>query len=180
MSNIHNDLFSPGGSEYGDVDHGDEVSAVSYRRGRKRTIKHMSLGLSDDDYGGSSIKNKNVNRRGRPPKPKGLLLHIAETPKDMSWNEKEIVNDEIVLDEVDPSGEKKVDQFGVLADGREYRCRTFTLLGRGNRLYMLSIEPAHAMGYQEKLDLVERNIIPVSYKGRAVVLFYTSLLLCYF
>ncbi|KAG4304383.1 hypothetical protein PORY_002093 [Pneumocystis oryctolagi] len=186
MNTMHNDLCSPGGSEY-DGDHGDEISAVSSRRGRKRTIKHMSSGLSDDDYV-ASIKNKNVNRRGRPPKPKGLSLHISETPKDISWNEKEIVNDEVVLDEIDPSGEKKVDQFGILSDGREYRCRTFTLLGRGKRLYMLSTEPAHAMGYrdpylfflrhtslynviineEEKLDLIERNIIPESYKGRAI------------
>ncbi|KAG5518860.1 hypothetical protein PMAC_002391 [Pneumocystis sp. 'macacae'] len=187
MSVTHNDLCSPGGSEYGDGDHCDETSAVSGRRGRKRIIKHMSSGLSDDDYA-TSIKSKNVNRRGRPPKPKGLSLHISETQKDILWNEKEIVNDEVVLDEIDPSGEKKVDQFGILADGREYRCRTFTLLGRGSRLYMLSTEPAHAMGYrdpylfflrhtslynviineEEKLDLIERNIIPESYKGRAV------------
>lgn len=189
MSTTLNDLCSPGGSEYGDGDHGDEVSTMSSRRGRKRTIKHAISGLSDDDYGGSSTKNnKTVIRRGRPPKPKGLSLHVSETPKDNSWTEKEILNDEIVLDEIDSLGEKKVNQFGVLADGREYRCRTFTVLGRGNRLYMLSTEPAHAMGYrdpylfflkhsslynviiseEEKSDLVERNIIPKSYKRRAV------------
>ncbi|EMR08108.1 hypothetical protein PNEG_03546 [Pneumocystis murina B123] len=189
MSATFNDLCSPGGSEYGDGDHADEISAVPGRRGRKKSIKHMNLGLSDDDYGASSIKNnKTVIRRGRPPKPKGLSLHISEAPKDISWVEKEVLNDEIVLDEIDFSGEKKVNNFGVLEDGRKYRCRTFTVLGRGDRLYMLSTEPAYVLGYrdpylfflkhsslynvilneEEKLDLVQRNIIPESYKRRSV------------
>ena len=99
----------------------------------------------------------------------------------------DIIDDEVALPE-DPEGETKVDKNGNLQGGREYRCRTFTVSGRGDRLYMLSTEPARCVGFRdsylfftkhkrlykiivdedEKRDMIEREIIPHSYKGRAI------------
>jgi chromatin structure-remodeling complex protein RSC7 len=132
-------------------------------------------------------------RRGRPPAPgknranRGGPSHYTQVPLDKDGRPQEVVNDEIVLEE-DPLGQAKVDENGYLQGGREYRCRTFTISGRGNRLYMLSTEPARCIGFrdsylffqkhkqlfkiiaenEEKYDLIERNIIPHSYKGRAI------------
>jgi len=132
-------------------------------------------------------------RRGRPPAPgKGRLSrggpsHYTQVPLDKDGNAQSVLNDEIVLDE-DPLGQQKVDDNGYLRGGREYRCRTFTILGRGDRLYMLSTEPARCIGFRdsylffqkhkqlfkiitepdEKYDLIARNLIPHSYKGRAI------------
>jgi chromatin structure-remodeling complex protein RSC7 len=98
-----------------------------------------------------------------------------------------IKDDEVELPE-DAEGETKVDKMGRLQGGREYRCRTFTVQGRGERLYMLSTEPARCVGFrdsylfftkhkrlykiivddEEKRDMIEREIIPHSYKGRAI------------
>lgn len=119
-------------------------------------------------------------RRGGPS-------HVTQQPVDKEGNMMDVVNDEVELPE-DPEGEKKVDKFGHLQDGREYRCRTFTVLGRGQRLYMLSTEPARCVGFRdsylfftkhkrlykiiidedEKRDMIERELIPHSYKGRAI------------
>ncbi|KAK3353340.1 chromatin remodelling complex Rsc7/Swp82 subunit-domain-containing protein [Lasiosphaeria hispida] len=99
----------------------------------------------------------------------------------------DIINDEVDLPE-DAEGETKVDKLGNLLGGREYRCRTFTVAGRGDRLYMLSTEPARCVGFrdsylfftkhkklykiivndEEKRDMIERDIIPHSYKGRSI------------
>jgi chromatin structure-remodeling complex protein RSC7 len=99
----------------------------------------------------------------------------------------DVVNDEVDLPE-DPEGETKVDKLGNLLGGREYRVRTFTILNRGERQYMLSTEPARCIGFRDsylffqkhkllykiiidddaKRDLIEREIIPHSYKGRAI------------
>lgn len=99
----------------------------------------------------------------------------------------EVVDDEVVLPE-DPEGETKVDKMGNLQGGREYRCRTFRILGKGERFYMLSTEPARCIGFRDsylffqkhkqlykiiiddeaKHDLIGRQIIPHSYKGRAI------------
>jgi chromatin structure-remodeling complex protein RSC7 len=99
----------------------------------------------------------------------------------------DVIDDEVELPE-DPEGETKVDKMGHLQGGREYRCRTFTVYGRGERLYMLSTEPARCVGFRdsylfftkhkrlfkiiidenEKRDMIERELIPHSYKGRAI------------
>lgn len=120
-------------------------------------------------------------RKGGPPAPK------AEQVIDAEGTIAEIANDECVLAE-DPEGEEKVDKLGNLQGGRDYRCRVFTVLGRGNRLYMLSTEPARCVGFRdsylfftkhrklhkiivdddEKRDMIERDIIPHSYKGRSI------------
>lgn len=120
-------------------------------------------------------------RKGGPTAPK------AEQVIDADGTVAEIVGDECVLPE-DAEGETKVDGNGNLIGGREYRCRTFTLLGRGPRLYMLSTEPARCVGFrdsylfftkhrklykiivdeEEKRDMIERDIIPHSYKGRSI------------
>lgn len=99
----------------------------------------------------------------------------------------DVVNDEVDLPE-DEEGEKKVDKLGNLMGGRDYRVRIFTIKGRGERQYMLSTEPARCCGFRdsylfftkhmklhkiiiddtEKRDLIDREIIPHSYKGRAI------------
>ncbi|PQE06532.1 nuclear localization NPL6 protein [Rutstroemia sp. NJR-2017a WRK4] len=119
-------------------------------------------------------------RRGGPS-------HVTQQPVDKEGNMMDVVDDEVVLPE-DPEGEKKVDKLGYLQDGREYRCRTFTVHGRGKRLYMLSTEPARCVGFRdsylffakhkrlykiiidedEKKDMIDRELIPHSYKGRAI------------
>jgi chromatin structure-remodeling complex protein RSC7 len=125
--------------------------------------------------------------RGRGGRKGGPAPIKQEQPIDKEGTMAVIVNDECVLPE-DPDGETKVDELGVLQGGRDYRCRTFTVLGRGNRLYMLSTEPARCVGFRdsylfftkhqklckvivdddEKRDLIERDIIPHSYKGRTI------------
>jgi chromatin structure-remodeling complex protein RSC7 len=99
----------------------------------------------------------------------------------------DVVNDEVDLPE-DAEGEEKVDKMGNLQGGRDYRVRVFKITGRGDRLYMLSTEPARCCGFRdsylfftkhmqlykiiiddaEKRDLIDRDIIPHSYKGRAI------------
>ncbi|KAI0020519.1 chromatin remodelling complex Rsc7/Swp82 subunit-domain-containing protein [Xylariomycetidae sp. FL0641] len=124
--------------------------------------------------------------RGRGGR-KGAPYQPTQQAIDKEGNVIDIVDDELALPE-DPEGETKVDKMGHLQGGREYRCRTFTVAGRGDRLYMLSTEPARCVGFrdsylfftkhkrlykiivddEEKRDMIEREIIPHSYKGRAI------------
>ncbi|MCJ1473833.1 hypothetical protein MMC13_002485 [Lambiella insularis] len=124
---------------------------------------------------------------GRWAKARGGPSHISQVPLDKEGNMANVVDDEVELPE-DPEGELKVDKNGHLKDGREYRVRVFTIQGKGDRLYMLSTEPARCIGFRDsylffqkhrqlfkiilpedaKRDLIERNIIPHSYKGRAI------------
>lgn len=124
---------------------------------------------------------------GRWAKYKAGLSRQAPPPTDDEGNVLDVVDDEVQLPE-DPAGEQKVDKNGYLQDGREYRVRTFTIFGRGKRLYMLSTEPARCIGFRdsylffqkhkylykiiidedEKRDLIDRDLMPNSYKGRQI------------
>ncbi|KAK4103441.1 hypothetical protein N658DRAFT_505141 [Parathielavia hyrcaniae] len=124
--------------------------------------------------------------RGRGGR-KGQHYQPTQQSIDKDGTVLDIVNDEVDLPQ-DPEGEEKVDKLGNLLGGREYRCRTFTIIGRGDRLYMLSTEPARCVGFrdsylfftkhkklykiivndEEKRDMIEREIIPHSYKGRSI------------
>lgn len=125
--------------------------------------------------------------RGRLKANRGGPSHATQAPVDKEGNPLEVENDEVVLPE-DPEGETKVDKDGILQDGREYRVRTFKLQGCANRLYMLSTEPARCTGFrdsylffakhptlfkivvdeEQKKDLISRDLIPHSYKGRSI------------
>lgn len=127
------------------------------------------------------------HRGGRWSKVRGGPNRNTAAPVDDEGNQLEIIDDEVELPE-DPEGEKKVDKLGYLKGGREYRVRTFTIADRGDRLYMLSTEPARCIGFRdsylffqkhkylykiiidddEKRDLIDRDLIPHSYKGRAI------------
>lgn len=122
-------------------------------------------------------------RGGRKGAPAPITQQAVEKDGPM-YN---IIDDELDLPQ-DPEGETKVDKLGYLQGGREYRCRTFTVKGHGDRLYMLSTEPARCVGFRdsylfftkhrrlfkvivdddEKRDLIERELIPHSYKGRSI------------
>jgi len=132
-------------------------------------------------------------RRGRPAASGGRWArnrgpsHLTQVPVDKEGNMMEVIGDEVQLPP-NPQGDTKVDENGRLKGGREYRVRTFTILNRDDRLYMLSTEPARCIGFRDsylffqkhkmlykiiidddaKRDLIERDLIPHSYKGRAI------------
>ena len=127
---------------------------------------------------------KKGKKRGRKPK----IPRPEDAYFDDKGNEINVKNDEVVLDSEDVNGNAKIDENGFLQGDRKFRVKTFTLLGKGDRQYMVSTEPARLVGFRdsyllfkthlslfkkvcthdEKMDLINRQIIPTSYKGRAV------------
>lgn len=126
------------------------------------------------------------------PKKRGRkrtkFLFLEEGAFDSEGNPIRIENDEVVIPSEDPKGKEKIDELGYLKGGREFKMKTFKLLGQGDRLYMISTEPARLVGFRdsyllfkthltlfkrvcdqdEKMDLIQRGLIPNSYKGRSV------------
>ena len=151
-------------------------------------------GDNNADDGGSDAGTPK-KRRGRPPaagggrwgKKGGGPAQVTQVAVDKEGTMMDVVDDELILPE-DPEGETKVDKNGHLLGGRDYRCRTFTLLGKGDKLYMLSTEPARCIGFRDsylffqkhrflfkliiddnlKRDMIDRDLIPHSYKGRSI------------
>lgn len=144
-----------------------------------------------DDNGHESSSSK--KSRKQMPKKRGrkrTKLTMAEDGAyyDDDGNLLKVENDEVVIENEDPKGKEKIDEYGNLQGDRKFVNKTFTVLGQGDRKYMISTEPARLVGFrdsyllfkthnklfkkvctnEEKMNLIERNIIPNSYKGRSV------------
>ncbi|KAH8905362.1 hypothetical protein BR93DRAFT_783945 [Coniochaeta sp. PMI_546] len=127
-----------------------------------------------------------------PPKPTPTksTLKALPTVRDHTTDQLGPGGDEYLPREVDEQGEKKVQPNGQLNGGREYRCRTFLVPHRGDKLFMLATECARVLGYRdsyllfnknrslykiianqvEKDDLVSQEILPFSYRSRQIAI----------
>lgn len=174
---------------------GGRQSAIPRKRRIGRPPKYPRPELDAPDGTDSSLRVTTPvkRRRGRPAASGGRWArnrgpsHHTQVPVDKEGKMMDVIGDEVSLPP-NPVGDAKVDENGRLQGGREYRVRTFTILNRGDRLYMLSTEPARCIGFRdsylffqkhkmlykiiidddEKRDLIERDLIPHSYKGRAI------------
>lgn len=169
------------------------------RSARAERIEYgIPLALEMDD--GSESGTPFRRRRGRPEgsgrgrgrggfrgRRRGQRAEPAPVVIDKEGNTLSVANDEVQVDQ-DDEGDTKVGEDGLLQGGREYRVRTFKIMGKGDRLYMLSTEPARCCGFrdsylfftkhpklykvlldeEQKKDLIERDILPSSYKGRNI------------
>ncbi|KAI1635171.1 chromatin remodelling complex Rsc7/Swp82 subunit-domain-containing protein [Biscogniauxia mediterranea] len=127
-----------------------------------------------------------------PPKttPTKTTLKALPTVRDHTTDQLGPGGDEYLPRESDEAGEKKVMPNGQLLGGREYRCRTFLVPERGDKLFMLATECARVLGYRdsyllfnknrslykiianqvEKDDLVQQEILPFSYRSRQIAI----------
>lgn len=133
----------------------------------------------------SAADDLSRRKRGRPPKH---LHHQPSPPPFLTTDVLDENQDEYLDRETDEAGEKKVDSYGYLADGRRYKFRTFTLPGRSKKLFILATECARVLGFrdsfclfhknpslfkiiatkEDKDALIEQNVLPYSYRGRQI------------
>jgi len=122
--------------------------------------------------------------------PTKTTLKALPTVRDHTTDQLNAAGDEYIPRETDEFGEKKVMPNGQLLGGREYRCRTFLVPHRGDKLFMLATECARVLGYRdsyllfnknrslykiiasqvEKDDLVAQEILPFSYRSRQIAI----------
>lgn len=127
-----------------------------------------------------------------PPKstPTKSVIKALPTVRDHTTDQLGPDGDEYIPREYDDAGEKKVTPTGHLNDGREYKCRTFFVPARGDKLFMLATECARVLGYrdsyllfnknrslykiiatqEEKEDLIKQDILPFSYRSRQIAI----------
>lgn len=127
-----------------------------------------------------------------PPKstPTKTVIKALPTVRDHTTDQLGPEGDEYIPREYDEAGEKKVTGTGHLVEGRDYRCRTFFVPNRGDKLFMLATECARVLGYRdsyllfnknrslykiiatqaEKEDLIHQEILPFSYRSRQIAI----------
>ena len=121
---------------------------------------------------------------------KPTVVKALPTVRDHTTDQLGSEGDEYVPREIDPDGETKVSKDGYPLDGRKYRCRTFQVPNRGEKLFMLATECARNLGYRdsyllfnknrslykiianqaEKDNLIHQEILPYSYRSRQIAI----------
>ncbi|MBE7180735.1 MAG: hypothetical protein INR71_05930, partial [Terriglobus roseus] len=121
---------------------------------------------------------------------KGTVLKALPTVRDHTTDQLNEAGDEFIPRETDDAGERKVTPNGQVLDARQYRCRTFYVPNRGDKLFMLATECARVLGYRdsyllfnknrslhkiianqaEKDDLIQQEILPYSYRSRQIAI----------
>ncbi|CCF55509.1 hypothetical protein KAFR_0A00710 [Kazachstania africana CBS 2517] len=169
-----------------DDDDEDDEAEVSFEEGRGRASKRRITVEDDEDQSQiADTDRSDSNLSSSIPSKKVRMGH----PVDSEGNPIPVVDDEYALPE-DEEGEAKITKDGELLGDREFLVRTFTLYDRGNRQYMLSTEPARAVGLrdshlffqyhpnlykvilsqEQKNNLIDRGVLPYSYRNRQIAL----------
>lgn len=135
-----------------------------------------------------------ASAQGSPPKSgpvkSTVIVKALPTVRDHTTDQLGAGGDEYKPREYDEAGEKKVNPNGQLNGGREYKCRTFLVPNRGDKLFMLATECARVLGYRdsyllfnknrslfkiiasqvEKEDLIHQEVLPFSYRSRQIAI----------
>lgn len=121
---------------------------------------------------------------------KSSVVKALPTVRDHTTDQLGPEGDEYIPRETDPDGERKVSKDGYPLEGRKYRCRTFQVPDRGDKLFMLATECARVLGYRdsyllfnknrslykiianqpEKDNLIHQEILPYSYRSRQIAI----------
>lgn len=121
---------------------------------------------------------------------KTTVVKALPTVRDHTTDQLSPSGDEYIPREIDQDGETKVSHDGYPLEGRKFRCRTFQVPNRGEKLFMLATECARVLGYrdsyllfnknrslykiianqQEKDNLIHQEILPYSYRSRQIAI----------
>ena len=142
----------------------DEDAPRRSTRARRSARTRTPSDVSEDDSDVYSEDERPRARRGRRVTPRDATSEEDDAADEdaevveVEGREYRIEDDALVLD-TDPAGERKVDAAGHLQGGRTYRVPTFTSPERSdpNRLYMLSIDVARVLGFRDSGYFFRKN-----------------------
>ncbi|GIK02827.1 hypothetical protein Aspvir_006889 [Aspergillus viridinutans] len=139
---------------------------------------------------GANVSPPQASPREKATPTKTAVVKALPTVRDHTTDQLNEEGDEYIPKEFDEAGEKKVDSMGYPQGGREFKCRTFRVPLRGNKLFMLATECARVLGYRdsyllfnknrslhkiiasqiEKDDLIQQDVLPYSYRSRQIAI----------
>lgn len=88
--------------------------------------------------------------------PKNTDIKAPIAGDFQSFDKLNDMKDEYEYTRLDPKGEKKISDNGYLLGGRKYIITTFTLPGRGKKLYVLGTEAAKFLNHRDAFVLFNR------------------------
>ncbi|KAF9323576.1 hypothetical protein BGZ91_003500 [Linnemannia elongata] len=156
-------------------------SSGSRRGGPRNSLRASSQTVEKQDSDSEDVGRNSPSRSKRPsrqtaPRPRGRPPKVQQVQQEEEEEEEEVEEDvdgmevddkedsqgptgdeEEIEGEIDEVGETKITKDGELLGGRQYRCRSFKLPERGDRIYMLSMDPARVLGFRDSYLFFLKN-----------------------
>ncbi|KAF9929619.1 hypothetical protein FBU30_001408 [Linnemannia zychae] len=155
-------------------------SSGGRRGGARNSVRASSQSVEKQDSDSEDLGRNSPSRskrptrqataprpRGRPPKVQQLQDEDDEEEEEQEKNgmevdekeesEEPVGDEEEIEGEIDEAGETKITKDGELLGGRQYKCRSFKLPDRGDRIYMLSMDPARVLGFRDSYLFFLKN-----------------------
>ncbi|WPG99715.1 Hypothetical protein R9X50_00253400 [Acrodontium crateriforme] len=174
----------------------------SFKRNRQfksDDTKQMSVATAAQPVQTPRIKGESISHvspsqsspvRSTPGSATKAVVKALPTVRDHTTDQLAEEGDEYLPRETDPEGEKKVSKDGYPLENRKYKCKTFTVPKRGDKLFMLATECARVLGYRdsyllfnknrslfkiiasqpEKDNLIQQEVLPYSYRSRQIAI----------
>ncbi|KAG0305398.1 hypothetical protein BGZ98_004200 [Dissophora globulifera] len=110
---------------------------------------------------GSSIKTATAQQPKAPESESEIVgdedTSVDKADTDMAEESAVEEDAEEIEGEVEEAGEAKITKNGELLGGREYRCRSFKMPIRGDRIYIMSMDAARVLGFRDSYLFFLRN-----------------------
>ncbi|KAG0333423.1 hypothetical protein BG000_009173 [Podila horticola] len=138
----------------------------------KRDQRHESEDETDDEEPSTRRTSARSKRPVRKATTKAKIIDIPLEAYDDDEEEEgdndmaSVATDDVASGEgdgeenegeMDDSGEAKITMDGELLGGREYKCKSFKLPDRGDKIYMLSMDPARVLGFRDSYLFFIKN-----------------------
>ncbi|KAI8079726.1 chromatin remodelling complex Rsc7/Swp82 subunit-domain-containing protein [Halteromyces radiatus] len=124
---------------------------------RKQFISNKKETTSIADSDDSSLRRSSRKRRASTYQEDELLQQHSKKRKEVTQPPATPTEESDQESEIDEAGEKKIDKFGNLQDGRVFKTPTFTLPTRGDTVLMLAMDPAKALGFRDSHIFFNKN-----------------------
>ncbi|KAG0026709.1 hypothetical protein BGZ82_009350 [Podila clonocystis] len=149
-------------------------SSSSLRRENSFSKRGPRRELEDESEDDEPSTRRPSARSKRPVRKATTKVKIVDIPLEAYEDEEEeedndmasVATDDVASGEgddeenegdMDDSGEAKITMDGELLGGREYKCKSFKLPDRGDRIYMLSMDPARVLGFRDSYLFFIKN-----------------------
>ncbi|KAF9946200.1 hypothetical protein BGZ72_000549 [Mortierella alpina] len=140
-------------------DDGEEVEATAKRSSRTPRSKKPSKNgpVRTTPAKPQSEEEDNDEDEDEEEKDEAVQPSVDKTAPEPEEEEEPAEDVEEIEGEIEEAGEAKITKDGELLGGREYKCRSFKMPTRGERVYMLSMDPARVLGFRDSYLFFLKN-----------------------
>ncbi|KAF9954792.1 hypothetical protein BGZ70_010454 [Mortierella alpina] len=135
-------------------DNGEELEATAKRSSRPTRSKKPSR---NGPARTTSAKPQSEDEDNDEDEDEAVQPALDSDVPDLKEEEEPAEDVEEIEGEIEEAGEAKITKDGELLGGREYKCRSFKMPTRGERVYMLSMDPARVLGFRDSYLFFLKN-----------------------